>query len=313
MKSGENYFQYLSWVMCIQKRTTLINYTGIFILVMTGLTACKQNHDNGNRAPFSGTPVEYPVSDVRLNEASGIADSKSNPGYLWVEQDSGNPPDLTLLQHNGTVLKSIHLANAVNRDWEDMVLAAGPTAGKQYLYIAETGDNLLRYEDYAIYRLEEPAAATDTVQQVDRIAFLYPDGSHNAEAILVDPDTKDIYIITKTDLHSKLFRLKYPYSTIGMNTVEEVGTLPYNYAVSAAISPNGSELVIKTYENIYAYPRAAGETIVQTLGKKYSSLPYHVEPQGEAIVFDNNDSGYYTLSEKGLATSVKLYFYKRIK
>jgi len=296
----------------LQQRTAFIQHAGMFMLVMTALTACKQNHD-GSRVGFASKPQAYPVSDVKLIEASGIADSKANPGYLWVEQDSGNPPDLTLLQHNGRVLKSVHLANAVNRDWEDMVLAAGPAPGKQYLYVAETGDNLLRYDDYAIYRLEEPAAATDTVQQVDRIAFFYPDGSHNAEAILVDPDTKDIYIITKTDLHSKLFKLKYPYSTVEMNKVEEVGSLPYNYVVSAALAPNGRELVIKTYEAIYDYPRTAGETIVQTLSKPYTPLPYQMEPQGEAIVFDNNDSGYYTLSEKGLASSVKLYFYKRIK
>ena len=293
--------------MFILKRNT------IFFLFMTGVTACKQNHDNGNAAGFAGTPQEFPVSDVRLIEASGIADSRANPGYLWVEQDSGNPPDITLLQHNGTVLKSVHLANAENRDWEDIVLSTGPIAGKQYLYIAETGDNLLVHPDYAIYRLEEPLAATDTVQQVDRIAFFYPDGSHNAEAILVDPATKDIFIITKTDLHSKLFKLTYPYSTKQMNKVEEVGTLPYNYAVSAAISPTGRELVVKTYDAIYYYPRAAGETIPQTLSRKYVSLPYQREPQGEAIVFDNNDSGYFTLSEKALASSVKLYFYKRIK
>lgn len=289
------------------------NRNALYILALLGLTACKQHHDSDNSIGFVNTPQGYSISDAKLIEASGIADSKANPGYLWVEQDSGNPPDLTLLQHNGTVLKSFHLAHADNRDWEDMVLSNGPTAGKQYLYIAETGDNLLVYDDYAIYRLEEPAATTDTVQQVDRIAFFYPDGSHNAEAILVDPDTKDIYIITKTDLHSKLFKLTYPYSTKQMNPVEEVGALPYNYAVSAALSPNGRELVVKTYDAIYQYQRSAGESIVQTLSKAYVSLPYQQEPQGEAIVFDNNDSGYYTLSEKALASYVKLYFYKRTK
>ncbi|MBO9201392.1 MULTISPECIES: hypothetical protein [Niastella] len=296
--------------MLIQNRNALLHYTSAFLFLMTALTACNQNHDNGSTG-FVASPQEFLVSDVTLNEASGIADSKANPGYLWVEQDSGNPPDLTLLQHNGTVLKSIHLANVQNRDWEDLVLSAGPTPGKQYLYIAETGDNLLVHTDYAIYRLEEPAASTDTVQIIDKIAFFYPDGSHNAEAILVDPDTKDIYIITKTDLHSKLFKLAYPYSTIKMNEVKEVGSLPYNYAVSAAISPTGKEIVVKTYQDIYYYPRTAGESIVQTLSKKPVNLPYQVEPQGEAIVFDNSDSGYYTISEKALASSVKLYFYKR--
>lgn len=297
--------------MFSKKRSCFVSVGHLILFMIAGLPACKSNH-NGNDAPgFSATPQEFTVNEPTLNEASGIADSKANPGFLWVEQDSGNPPDIELLQHNGMYLKAIHLAHVVNRDWEDIALSTGPTPGKQYLYIAETGDNLMVHTDYAIYRLEEPTAATDTVQQVDRIAFFYPDGSHNSEAILVDPDTKDIYIITKTDLKSMIFKLTYPYSTTDLNKAELVGSLPYNYAVSAAISPSGKDLVVKTYDAIYDYPRASGETIVQSLSKTPVNLPYQQEPQGEAITFDNNDSGYYTISEKALASSVKLYFYKR--
>jgi hypothetical protein len=299
--------------MFAQMRNMPFSHRHILFLVIAGLTACNQDKPEGNTPGFTATPQEFLVSEPSINESSGIADSKANAGYLWVEQDSGNPPDLGLLQHNGTFLKYIHLANVVNRDWEDLVLSTGPKPGIQYLYIAETGDNLLVHPDYAIYRLEEPLAATDTVQYVDRISFYYPDGSHNAEAILVDPASKDIYIITKTELKSKIFRLSYPYSTTVMNKAEEVGLLPYNYAVSAAISPAGDEIVIKTYDAVYYYPRKTGETILQSLSKKPVSLSYTQEPQGEAIVFDNNDSGFYTLSEKALASEVKLYFYKRTK
>jgi hypothetical protein len=290
------------------------NYRYLLFFVLPGLQACgnkKKGEESLNG--FLITPQEYAVSQPALTEASGIADSKANPGYLWVEQDSGNPPDLDLLQHDGTWLKSIHLANVNNRDWEDIVLSAGPKSGVQYLYIAETGDNLLVHPDYAIYRLEEPTAATDTVKQIEKIAFFYPDGSHNAEAILVDPDTKDIYIITKVERRSKVYKLTYPYSTTVINKAEEVGILTYNLAVSAAISPSGKEIVVKTYDAIYSYQRNSGETIMQTLGKEPVTLPYTAEPQGEAIVFANNDSGYYTISEKALASSVKLYFYKRTR
>ncbi len=69
-----------------------------------------------------------------LLEVSGIADSKTNPGYLWVQEDSGNPPNIELLQHDGTWLKTIHLANVVNRDWEDIVLSTGPKARSIPLY-----------------------------------------------------------------------------------------------------------------------------------------------------------------------------------
>src|SRR5687767_423685 len=165
--------------MFVQKRDALFKYRYILFFVMAGLPACNQD-TNGNVAGFSSIPQEFTVKAPTLNEASGIADSKANPGYLWVQQDSGNPPAVELLQHDGAWLKSIHLANIINRDWEDMALSAGPKPDKQYLYIAETGDNLMVHSDYAIYRLIEPAAATDTVQQIDRIAFFYPDGSHNA-------------------------------------------------------------------------------------------------------------------------------------
>jgi hypothetical protein len=289
------------------------NYRYLLFFVVAGLQACSDKKDEDSLAGFLINPQVYDVSRPSLTEASGIADSKANPGYLWVQEDSGNPPDIELLQHTGTWLKRIHLANVVNRDWEDIVLSTGPKAGVQYLYIAETGDNLLVHPDYAIYRLEEPGSNIDTVKQVDKIAFFYPDGSHNAEAILVDADTKDIYIITKVDRRSKVFKLTYPYSTTVANKAEEVGTLTYNLAVSAAISPSGKEIVVKTYDAIFSYPRSAGETIMQTLSKQPVNLPYENEPQGEAIVFSNNDSGYFTLSEKALASSVKLYFYKRSK
>jgi len=128
---------------------------------------------------------------------------------------------------------------------------------------------------------------------------------------LVDAPTKDIYLITKTDTKSMLFRLTYPYSTTSINKAEAVGALPYNYVVSASISPNGHDVVVKTYADIYYYERKTGETLLQALSKTPAKLPYLLEPQGEAIGFAADNSGYFTISEKSLSTSVKLYFYKR--
>jgi hypothetical protein len=47
------------------------------------------------------------------------------------------------------------------------------------------------------------------------------------------------------------------------------------------------------------------------LAKKPSTLPYVQEPQGEGICFAAADTGYFTISEKALASFVKLYFYRR--
>ena len=54
-----------------------------------------------------------------------------------------------------------------------------------------------------------------------------------------------------------------------------------------------------------------GETINAALQKTYASIPYIIEPQGEAVCFSATNDGYFTLSEKGSAAEVRLYFYKR--
>jgi hypothetical protein len=96
-----------------------------------------------------------------------------------------------------------------------------------------------------------------------------------------------------------------------MNIVTQVGTLPYTGVVSASITNDGKELLIKTYPGLFFYKRNTAETIEQTLQKSYKTLQYQIEPQGEAVTFAMNGTGYFTLSEKGFASRVNLFFYKR--
>jgi hypothetical protein len=265
-----------------------------------GLCCCqKKSSAPVLKSPFDSVTVVKTISPI-INEISGIVDSKINPGYLWVEEDSGNPNQVYLVNHNGTVAKTVHLKGITNRDWEDMALVDGT------IYLAETGDNAQVYGNYKFYTFTEPALATDTVSNIQTINFIYPDGSHDAEAFVVD-ESKNIYIITKRDNPSRIYKLSYPYSS--NNTVSLVGSLPYNGVVSATV--NAGEMIVKTYSSLYYYKRIAGKTIDQTLKSTYTSLAYQLEPQGEAVCFATDGSGFYTVSEKGFATWVNIYFYKR--
>ena len=273
----------------------------LFSTVM--LFACHKGEASGTPLIFDSIPISRPVTPI-INEGSGIADSKVNPGFLWVEEDSGNPPQLYLISHDGTVSKKIYIKGAVNRDWEDMALVSGE------LYVADIGDNAQTSLDYFFYTFSEPLASVDTVSNFTTIRFRYPDGSHDAEAFLVDPSTKDIYIITKRDNPSRIYKLTYPYN-IAFNEVEFVEALSITGVVSAALSVDGKELIVKTYTNLYYSQRLAGESLASLFQKDFTILPYKIEPQGEAVTFANNNSGIYTLSEKGFANSVNLYFYPR--
>jgi hypothetical protein len=297
--------------MFIAKRIPLILKLYLFGFLIVCFASCGTKAIHPDNPPFAANPQVVFMHPLEITEGSGIADSKANPGYLWVHQDSGNQPYLFLMKHDGTVAKSIYIARCWNLDWEDMALSGGPEPGKNYVYIGDIGDNYEARTEYYIYRLEEPVMTVNTDTQVNRIAYTYPDGSHNSEAMLVDPVSHDIYIITKTDPKSKVYKLSYPYSTVDSNRVQEVGILPYNYVVSAAISEKGDEILVKTYESILYYTRQNGESVVQALQREPLKLAYVPEPQGEAIAFAADNSGFFTLSERALMTVVNLYFYKR--
>jgi len=282
-------------------KNVLVQIGVLFSMVM--IFSCHKGQASGTPLIFDSIPTSRTVSPIII-EGSGIADSKANPGFLWVEEDSGNPPQLYLISHDGAISKRIYIKGAVNRDWEDMALVSDE------LYIADIGDNAQTSLDYFFYKFAEPSASADTVSNFTTIRFRYPDGSHDAEAFLVDPSTKDIYIITKRDSPSRIYKLAFPYN-ISFNEVEFVGALSYTGVVSAALSVDGKEIIVKTYTNLYYYKRQTGESLASAIQKNFTILPYKIEPQGEAVTFANNNSGIYTLSEKGFANSVNLYFYQR--
>ncbi|MFC5269635.1 hypothetical protein [Adhaeribacter terreus] len=287
------------------KRLFRIPFYLLFLLLFA---ACNKNDDAApsvNGQPFSTDPQSRTLNP-RVEEISGIADSKSNPGFLWAHEDSGNPTQLHLIGHDGNLSKKVYLKGIKNRDWEDMALS-----GNQ-LYIADTGDNNKKQTSYTIYQFTEPSPTTDTVHTIQQIRFRYPDGSHDAEALLVDPKTNDILIITKQDDPSRIYKISAPFKYTTIDTAQLVGQITFTGVVSAALSPDGTEAILKTYSGLNYYKQQAGEPLESFLQQQPVDIPYKVEPQGEAVTFAGNNSGFFTLSEKGFINApVNLYFYPR--
>ena len=292
----------------------------IFLFItLLALSSCKlaMPGTTGTDAQFSSDPTAAPVASGQIDEASGIADSRTQPGNVWIEQDSGNPAELALLGYDGKVKGKIPIPNSTNRDWEELATGPGPKDGTNYIYIGEIGDNNAQYSSCIIYRVTEPVNL-QTPPQVERINFRYPDGPRDAEAMFVDPQTKDIYIISKREPNVHLYRLAYPQNINEVTVAQAYGELPSfgqglpAYVTGAAISTDGSELIVRTYSGIFYWKRTAGQSIADALQKGQNrQLPYKLEPQGEAVCFDKDNKGYFTISEKASAPSVNLYYYGR--
>ncbi|MDA3844471.1 MAG: hypothetical protein PF588_08905 [Candidatus Kapabacteria bacterium] len=270
------------------------------------------------------------VDEKILDEVSGLAASMDNPGVLWTHNDNGSDRRIYAINTSCRILAEYKLKIDDSKDWEDIAVGPGPEEGRSYIYVGDIGDNNGTYNKRSIYRFEEPEVDPDQKyaefeikeKHIDIIKFKYPDGSRDAEAMMLDPLTKDLYVISKREDNVGVYLIKYPQSTEETITMEHVATLPYgNEGFSGSgvtagdISHDGREIIIKQYFQVYYYYRAEGETVASALSKDFAILPYLPEPQGEAICWAYDGSGYYTLSERGssiLQRTPVLYFYQRL-
>lgn len=260
-----------------------------------------------------------PVSELRdksLFEASGIAPSRQHPGHLWLEEDSGNPNQIQLLNPQGRVVGRYTLPDIANRDWEDIAVGAGPVAGQSYVYLAEIGDNLSIRPTKTIYRFREPVIAgktqpvDETITSIDAIRLQLPDGTRNAEAMLVDPLNLDIYLFSKED-RCIVYRAPYPQSLTETTTMQRLLALPFFKVTSASISSDGRQILIRTYEQLFYYTRRPGESVIDALNRAPLRIPLATEPQGEAVGWAPDGLSYYTTSEKPDAQPQVIYRYSR--
>jgi hypothetical protein len=113
---------------------------------------------------------------------------------------------------------------------------------------------------------------------------------------MVDPLTKDIYIVSK-EMTSKVYRAAYPQSTTSKTELEQVAKLHWGMATAGDISPDGNEIIVRGYFGASLWLRPKSEPLWKAFEGNECSIPIILEKQGEAICFDANGAGYYTTSE----------------
>ena len=303
--------------MNLNKMRKRVGTEAIFsLLLMAWSCDPSPTPSTGRSADFETIPQSFPITPGIIDEASGIAMSAGMAGYLWTIQDSGQPNSLYLISPDGKAIKQFPLPGTVNHDWEDLAVGVGPKADVSYMYVADIGNNNAPMTaTNIIYRIPEVADMNGSFKQSDleKITFKYPDGARDAETILVDPITKDVFIISKETDKTGIYRLASPQSVTETITAEKVGSIPSVFFTTGGnISVDGNEILVRTYLAVYYWQRKTGETVGQTLIRTADKqLTVAFEPQGEAVSFDRKADGFYTLSEKGTANGVSLNYYKR--
>jgi hypothetical protein len=290
--------------------------TGTEVGATIRVRAIATNSAGATRAPSMAT---YPVSprcptfgsrrwagNVNLSaahELSGLAGSRRNPGVLWAHNDSGDTERVFAMSQTAAHLGTYWLSTRLQADWEDMAVGPGPDPGASYLYLASIGGNRGRHW-LAVYRVPEPEVSASQapvslpLEHFVKLRMRYPGTEkHNAEALMVDPQNHDIYLVTKkSDGVARVFR--YPAAeqdpTVSYE-LQQVTTkqLP-GPATAGDISPDGREIAIKGYSYSHLWPRSEKVPVASALAIPPCSIPHG---PGEALGFAADGSGYFTISE----------------
>ena len=270
-------------VMKTKGLLTTILLTGLLVI----LSACQKAPlpqdakagapaaDGSARQKFSTQPNEIygpptrvgALGDRAINESSGIVASRTTPGMYWTHNDSGDGPFIYAFDARGHNRGVWHVTGATAYDWEDIAAGPGPTAGTNYLYIGDIGDNEEKRSQIIVYRVPEPfITAADgasrksnpqSTEGVEVLRLRYPDGKHDSEALLVHPVTGKIYVVTKIQFgNAGVYEADPTQRPAGVVMFSRVGTLSVptlfgGMITGGDISPDGLRVALCDYVQGY--------------------------------------------------------------
>lgn len=199
----------------------------------------------GEAKPPKGSEQAFTISDPRIDESSGLAVSAVHDGITYTVNDSGNAAEIYMLDSAGETSATLTMRLIEPVDWE--ALSTGPDSR---IWVGDIGDNNAEREQITLYRFIEPEGVFDQNLSYGGYDFVYPDGAHDAEALLVHPETGRVYIVTKGLRGGAIYQGPEVASSDGVNELEKIGDAP-KMITDGDFLPDGSAMILRGYGRAY--------------------------------------------------------------
>ncbi|MCX4447644.1 WD40 repeat domain-containing protein [Streptomyces sp. NPDC087866] len=247
-------------------------------------------------ADDDGADRSFTIEDPRITESSGLAASRAHPGIYWTHNDSDDGPYVFAVDsRTGKTVATITM-KGVGQPRDVEAISIGPDGN---VYVGDIGDNLNGSWDHVwIYRFPEPKVLKDATVRATQFDVKYADGARNAEALMVHPKTGRVYIASKNEDGGGLYEGPAKLTTGGDNIFRRVGEVPW--VTDGAFSPDGKELVLRSYFSARGYAFANGR-----LGKDYD-VESPLLPQSESVTFTADGSALMYGSEGEQSSVVRV-------
>ncbi len=227
--------------------------------------------------------VVFSFADPEIVESSGLVAAGDR---VWTTNDSGDIGRVfTVDATTGETVGTTYWADGP-RDVE----ALAP-AGPGRVWVGDIGDNTASRDSIEVTRV--PVGDGDRTVDEETIDLVYPDGPRDAEALLVEPATGRILVVTKGVFGGEVYAAPPELADDAPNQLGRLGQV-VGLVTDGAFFPDGRHVVLRTYSRaaVYTFPE------LESVG----SWDLPAQPQGEGIAV--TPAGEVLLSSEGQGAEV---------
>lgn len=270
----------------------------------------------GARVPVGGVVGAAVVLPFLLGAAAGPADPAGIPALRFddpaIVESSGLSVTLTTrgglvhtVNDSGDSGRVFTVDTATGSTVGVTSWAADPVdvealapAGRGHVWVADIGDNRRVRESVEVLRV--PVGPGERTVTPAAYELVYPDGARDAEALLADPLTGRLHVVTKGIFAGSVYAAPRRLRTDRPNRLVEVAAAP-GLVTDATFLPGGGGVVVRTYTSAHlmAYPSwqpvttwelpeqeqgegiayALGQVLVSTEGARSEVLAVDLPPE----------------------------------
>lgn len=221
--------------------------------------------------------------DDRIDESSGLV---VRDGRLFTVNDSGDGPylyevDLRTGRTSGVT------TFAAEDPTDDEALAPGRGG---VVWVGDIGDNRRSRGSVRVYRMVPPRAGGSV--EAAWSDLVYPDGPHDAETLLVRPQTGRLFVVTKSFTGAVVYQAPMHLQPGQTYQLERVGSVP-GLLTDGTFLPDGRHVLVRGYGGAAVYTFPGFEHVADV------ALPR--QEQGEGIAVDGHT---IYLSSEGVHSQV---------
>lgn len=232
-----------------------------------------------------GAPV-LRFGDPAIVESSGLAVTPTVRGALvHTVNDSGDSGRVFTVDTatGGTV-------GVTSWDGDPVDVEALAPAGRGHVWVGDIGDNRRVRDSVEVLRV--PVGPGERTVAPEAYELVYPDGAHDAEALLADPLTGRLHVVTKGVFSGTVYAAPRRLRADRPNRLVEVAAAP-GLVTDATFLPGGGGVVVRTYSSAHLTAYPSWQPVVSW------QLPE--QDQGEGIAYA---SGQLLVSTEGARSEV---------